>query len=258
MNDPQIRNATRVRIELITPSLMDIFERLCEQVVTDFVGSVDDAAGSQAAWRRLIHWQRFFEAADQYGLPAEAQIGLYGELVFIRHGLANNLNAGRLVSAWQGPARANQDFAFGRVAVEIKTTAAVNSTKVCISNIRQLDDNGIGLLVLTQVAVDRRKGTGETLPSIVADILSKLDELSGADFINCLTDSGYVESQAHLYIEFGYTLRHVRHFRVTDQFPRILEKGLAMGISDVSYTVELSTATDHLISEETLMNALLE
>ena len=259
--DHNIRNATRVKIELVNGSMADIFEQLCEQVVSEFVESTDDATGSEAAWRRLIHWQRFFETTDQNGLTAEEQTGLYGELAFIRRAILHKVDAARLIAAWQGPAKANQDFAFGPVAVEVKTTAAVNSTKVSISNIKQLDDNGIPLLALTHVSVDRRRGAGETLPQIIEEILEILvsfDGLSASRFSDCLLDSGYSNSQADLYEEFGFTLRTVRHFRVNDGFPRILEKDLAPGISGVSYTIELSAATDFLISDELIMGSLLE
>jgi len=168
---------------------------------------------------------------------------LYGELWLMKNTLLTSLAAEDVVASWQGPRGANQDFHLSSCAVEVKTSVSSPHEKVSVSNVLQLDETGVPALVLAHLSLDRHRGMGETLPGIIEDIRSILEEnsphMTGV-FNALLVNSGYLEVHLKQYLNTGYHVRHARYYRVRNGFPRLLEHSIPEGVGDVHYTVVMS------------------
>lgn len=125
----------------------DLFKHLCVDVVSAVLATDSEQRAVDALCSRLSRWQKFLEDAAG-GLSETRQTGLYGELYFLRRLLLAGCTPRRALDGWKGPLGTNQDFMFGRSAVEIKSTTANTDTVLVIANERQLDDAGISSLTL--------------------------------------------------------------------------------------------------------------
>lgn len=240
--DSKIRQIT---ISLNRASFHDLFKALAIDVIGHCIQASTEADAVIKLDSRLEHWRRFSERSGADGLSIPFQIGLFGELLFLRTMVERGVDNAYAIKSWHGPLRENQDFCFGPTAVEVKAGTSNNPNLVSISNTRQLDGTGLAHLFLYQAWFDRRDGSGETLPSAVESLLSHFRE----DGSNCedlveslLIAQGYHHSQSHLYDVAGYTLRTEQLYEVSPGFPRITESDLASGVVEATYKIDLSTA----------------
>lgn len=229
----------------------EVFESLTDDICDALGdGSTRDPVETVAA--RLERWRAFFEEAPVEQLGREAQLGLYGELWFLRHAMIPRLGSANALLSWVGPTRAVHDFHVRGAAIEIKSSAARQHQRVHIIGERQLDDHGLdrlSLVVLGFSAVDRN---GETLPEVVealrlqyADQPALLRQLGDR-----LLGSGYLDAHAERYTT-GYTHRSTRCYHIREGFPRIIERNMPQGVGDVAYTVMLSACGSYEASLDT-------
>jgi len=241
-----------IRIQETSAGYREIFTIFCADILEHWTPHAGASDALKSLSRRLARWKKFFQRGAQFGLSREDYVGLYGELSFIEAGLKAGVAGLPIVNAWQGPLGTNQDFLFGPVAVEIKTTTGNEIDKVRITNARQLDSTGLQSLFLARYAFDFRQGGGRTLPQLVATLKSSLAAISPdalSVFNDRLLEAGFVEGTPNEFDGWGFTPRHFDVFNVGEGFPRLLESSLPSGVSEVSYTLNLSAAVRFQIVE---------
>lgn len=239
-----------IRIQETSAAYCEIFTIFCADILEHWIPDAADSLKSLS--NRLARWKKFFQRGGAFGLTREDYVGLYGELSFIEAGLNAGVASLPIVNAWQAPLGTNQDFLFGPVAVEIKTTTGNEIDKVRITNARQLDSTGLQNLYLTRYAFDFRQGSGRLLPQLVAALKSSLATISPdalSVFNDRLLDAGFVEGSPNEFAAWGFTLRHFDVFNVGESFPRLLESSLPSGVSEVSYILNLSAAAHFTVVE---------
>ena len=242
-------------ILLVDSVQKDIFTVLCE----DLIRTVQPINVPQEVVSNLIvriqQWQMLFDKLKIAGLSELSQIGLYGELTFLRRILQSSDKRESLVRFWVGPQGANQDFSFPNCAVEVKTTHGKNHQKIHISNERQLDTSTIPRLYLYHISVDVRVNNGETLNECIDDLISLLfsDPIALSIFRLQLSSIGYFDVHRELYSTTGYEIRHERAFKVDGDFPRIIEANVPSGVGDVQYTIIIPDDTPWNVSTDDLM-----
>jgi Putative PD-(D/E)XK family member, (DUF4420) len=236
----------------------DLFHVFCTDILEHILscGTANEAA--RILHRRLQLWRRFFQSRAPEGLTRGEYVGLFGELAFFEKCLQHGGSPQVLSDAWQGPLGTNQDFLFGKLAVEVKAVTANDAGTVHISNIRQLDDAGLGGLFLWHVAYDFREGTDRKLASLVESIRTQLANSPDAlvTFEDRLLAAGYIEPESSAFAKYGFAERQRSSYKVRDGFPRILESNTSPGISDISYSLSLSACLEFTISEGELMSLL--
>jgi hypothetical protein len=246
----------RVRLEETSRAFGDLFKHLCADVVTAVLATTSEQLAVDALCTRLSRWQKFLEEAAA-GLSELAQVGLYGELYFLRRLLLGGCPPRKALDGWQGPLGANHDFMFGYSAVEVKSTTANTDTVLLIANERQLDDTGVSSLILCSCSFDRREHTAQTLPAIIEEV----GQMLGLDLLSPFEDRllavGYHRSHNALYATAGYAERRMAYYQVSDSFPRIVPKDLRPGVHEVQYHTELAAATGLMIPESTVFAALI-
>jgi hypothetical protein len=241
-----------IRIQETSPSYREIFTIFCADILEHWNPHAGASDCLKSLSRRLVRWKKFFQRGTHAGLSREDHVGLYGELSFIEAGLKAGVASLNLLNAWQAPLGTNQDFLFGPVAVEIKTTTGNEIEKIRITNARQLDSTGLESLFLTHYAFDFRQGSGRTLPQLVTVLKTALASFS-PDLSSVLDDrlleAGFLEGTPNEFDGWGFTPRQSSLFNVSEGFPRLLESGLPTGLSEVSYTLNLSAAQPFHIAE---------
>ncbi len=248
-----INGRVRIRLELVNPAFRDLFGRLCADAVDSILEASSDASAIVAMRARVDHWRRFIERAGSDGLSDDAQVGLYGELVFLNALLSAGCSAERAVDAWQGPLGENHDFCFGSNAVEVKSTIANIDSLIVVSNENQLDDTGLKVLGLCRVSLYRRTNLSGTLPDLVRSTISAVGPTCAPLLADRLLSAGYHEDDAPRYSVHGYAIRGVRYYSVSSGFPRIVPTDLAVGVSKVSYNVNLAVAGEFETNLEYLL-----
>ena len=146
----------------------------------------------------------------------------------------------------------------GTVTVEVKTTSAKQHQKLAIASERQLDDTGAGTIVLLHLSLDVRQGQGETLPEMVASVRSLVarDAIARDDLENLLFEIGYLDIHATRYENIGYTIREHNYFKVSVNFPKIIESDLRNGVGDVRYTISVAECKRFSIPESEVIELI--
>lgn len=232
----------RLRIELTEVSYRDVFLVVSSDILDKLLEINDENQTVVILQKRIDHWKKFMQASGPEGLTRSRQIGLFGELLVLRSLLAFPSNEDIALESWLGPNGSNQDFVLGDHAIEVKTTASNEPTRVQISNERQLDTVGLSLLFLCHIGVDEKAHTGLTLPSLVEEILNALPSHLSTTFLDSLAKAGYLNDQRDRYETRGYIERSRIYYQVSEEFPRIIPADLVMGVSEVSYQIDLSAA----------------
>lgn len=241
-----------IRIQETSAGYREIFTIFCADILEHWLPHASASDSLKSLSQRLARWKKFFQRGTQLGLSREDYVGLYGELSFIETGLSKGVVSLHVVNAWQAPLGTNQDFLFGQVAAEIKTTTGNEIEKIRITNARQLDSTGLQYLFLARYAFDFRKGSGRTLAQLVASLKASLEGIlpeALPAFNDQLLEAGFVEGIPNEFDEWGFTLRRFDVFNVVEGFPRLIESDLPSGVSDISYTLNLSAAQSFHISE---------
>ena len=241
---------TALQLSLLQLSYADIFDALVEDVATSANSKANLQSAVTGVIDRVSRWKQLLDDLPADGLGGSAQLGLYGELWFMKtHGIPAWGTEGS-VNAWLGPLAANQDFQRGTCAVEVKSSGAADPHLISIANPRQLDGTPFESLLLSFVLLERLQGTGETLTEMVASLRTGSREAGvGALFEERLLAAGYHDSHHDAYDSTGYVLREHKFFRVEGDFPRILESDLKTGVENVRYGVSLAAAESYVVAD---------
>lgn len=248
--------STRVSLELTHSLFRELFEVMAEDVAGSIVAAADDASAVAAMRERLDHWERFMRTAGPDGLGREKQVGLYGELVFLKTLIDAGVPAAEAVGWWFGPVSENQDFQAGNRAVEVKTTTGNSPMSMRIANELQLDDVDCDSLYLLHLWLKELHRDGVSLPQLVDEIAGLMEGRATQLFADRLADAGYHEVHRPLYEDSGYAERQRRYFAVRDEFPRIRRADVRSGVSKVEYGINVAGFEEHMRDEPVVIASL--
>ncbi|YCK34197.1 PD-(D/E)XK motif protein [Actinomadura sp. ATCC 39365] len=206
--------------------------------------------------RRLNAWRRMLTRGLPTGLTPEARLGLFGELLVLQDLMLSALGTAA-VRSWVGPRQSPQDFVLGSTAVEVKSVARKEMHSCRISNENQLDSDGLNSLFLVHQVVDQSP-EGISLPELVDDL--REDPLIGPElswFENSLMEAGWLDSHRDNYLNDRYALVRRQCFTIETGFPRMTPVDLPVGVSGVSYFIDLSTCESHRVDEGKVRESLI-
>jgi hypothetical protein len=202
--------------------------------------------------RRVVgKWRRFWSLMPQSLLSGQEQVGLFGELWFLRVWLLPHVGTGASIDRWRGPTGSRHDFEWPGGSVETKATTSTRGALHRINGVEQLVPPQVGELYLFSIRLREEAGASNTLPGLVKMISAELEaDPEAADrFETVLQRAGY--SPVH---EAEYQKRRLRVideglYAVRDDFPRIVPGsfigGTPQGVEEIDYEVNL-TGFDHL------------
>lgn len=258
LTDEKDKSKKFLLILLLNKQHKDIFSTLCEDLIFGVSEVSTELTLVEKLLERLAKWQSLFEKIGKQGLSDESQRGLYGEIYFLRFLLNNITDKNYCLKSWLGPEKSIQDFQYSNWAVEVKTTHGNNHQKIHITSERQLDDSIIEKIFLFHLSLDVRVGNGESLNILIDEVSELLNENTMASnlFKLKLLESGYYDIHKPLYDERGYTIRQENLYRVSGNFPRIMENQIPIGVGDVRYSIVLSESEEWRINHETLLEEI--
>jgi hypothetical protein len=234
-------------INLLNNKLKSIFSVLCEDLFnTASQIQNDDQKLIKMINQRLYQWKELFRIAGGQGLSLKKQLGLFGELYFLKKIIKQNIDIDFCFDLWRGPENDVRDYEYNQWALEVKTTHTHNHQILHISSERQLDTNLLDNLYLFHISLEKRSGNEYTLNRIIDEIYHLINHHIDADykFKTKLAKYGYFDHQKELYNNYSFIIRNETYYLVKDDFPRIEENFLLDGVGDVKYSLILNDSTN--------------
>lgn len=242
-------------VTLNVPQFRSIFRTVAVDVFYACLPITNEQERVAEFCRKLNTWSGIFKKGSSTLLSKEEQLGLYGELTFIKALMDDStVSKSDIIAAWKGPDKEDKDFQYKNYAIEIKSSAnQMNHPK--INNIRQLDETGLTALYLYHYSFARTDGGIRTLPALIADVRNCLYGSASADmFEEKLTETGYLDSDAGSYTS-NYTLQDEDAYLVDASFPKITAS-MCPGILNVEYYIDLAPYSNHIVQYMYLIDIL--
>ena len=212
----------------------------------------------QAVIGAITDFRSLLVSAPRGEIQRETVLGLVGELYVLNRLVERNAGA---LNAWLGPRDERHDFRTELLALEVKTLSRPDATEITISSFSQLMAPVDGSLVLAAVRLDESNKGELTVASLVHRILR-----NGGDWEPLrkgLENLGCQDPEAAEWNRNAFAFNGIDGFEVTPGFPRLTEAemvqgGLPVGISRISYTVDLANADAFRIGSDKLESYLRE
>jgi hypothetical protein len=223
------------RMAALFPEIYGFFVSVTDKVQLDRTDPFTALADTVDGWRQLLQAQAV--------LSEEAQLGLRGELIFMRR-LIGQIGSSAL-DAWTGPQRQPHDFRAGGREFEVKTTRSTDHVHV-VNGLRQLEPSpGRELYIYSLRLAPAGAYAGTTLPDEIALTRALLSPSGRLRLDHTLrVFYGYVSEHAGLYPLRMQSAGHALIVPVDQACPRITGSMIeamphAARISDVRYRVNL-------------------
>jgi len=219
-------------------SQAEIFETLCRDVVAAGETGVDYDEALSRTLRRTRRWYHLLRGGRASGLSVEEQLGLVGELAFLRE-LVSGFGRETAIEAWTGPTGSVKDFELIGTCVEVKARRVAAKPFVKISSEAQLlDVEGSRLFLHVTNIASAVLPEGQSLHDHVR-MTAEMFEVEGSAFEvweEALYSTGYDPDND--YDERRWLLGTATDYEVIEGFPRI-SSPLASGVENVRYSISL-------------------
>ena len=233
----------------------DLFRVLCSDLMnaTRNHNQGDSTTAFAVVLNRLRRWQQMLDQAPTKLLTRQEQIGLFGELLFLRDFMGSAIGLSSAAMSWEGPEGDEQDFQFQGTAIEVKTRLVTSDSSVSISSIEQLDPSRGPIILCCQSIslVSQEMREGLSLNKLVNEIAQELANGNGEAsdrFEANLLLYGF-ERRAE-YDEVFWALSNREFYSVEDEFPSIRAVSIPPGASKVRYELALAACSPFQISRQ--------
>lgn len=253
----QVLPTNELIIILQENDLSDIFIMFIEDIIKSIsiTSTIDDALLRIS--QRVSYWKRLFGKLTGGILTPQQQRGLYGELLILEFLLKETDNSTKVVEAWQAPAGTNQDFYFGKTAIEVKTSKS-NHPSIKISNEFQLDFRMFDNLFVAFIRLAEQQGGTDTLLQKINEIreVLQVQPLLVDDFNLKLSYLGVTPDLESEYDNTSYYIRGIKYFQVTDDFPKIVPSMVNKAVTHISYEIAPNECSEFEVSSEDVLKKL--
>lgn len=176
--------------------------------------------------------------------------GIYGELLFILRCIDKKMEPIVVVEAWQGPDRTSHDFVFNDEAFEIKSVSRTTN-KIAISSEHQLEalPGKPLMLVVNKIETVRNTNT-DSLGQLYREVIKRLNNDNAIKLFRekCeVIGSGYYGPESVTY-HYRFNIIETVFYDVNQNtFPRLSHSNLLPGLSNVSYSIDLSIINEYKV-----------
>jgi hypothetical protein len=156
----------KTKAQILYQEVYGFFVSVADKVQLDKIEPLEAIEETLDGWRELIKTQAI--------LSEEAQLGLRGELYFLR-GLFK-IAGNEALTAWIGPERQPHDFRIGALEFEVKTTRSTSHTHI-INGLTQLEASSDHSLYLFSMRLSPAGAhSGTTLPEEIEKTQALLNQ----------------------------------------------------------------------------------
>jgi hypothetical protein len=238
--------ALYIDLVLAAPALAKVFAELCQQILSRISNGrnpVESVSSTIGDFRALLA-----DPASQVVTDASVA-GLIGELLFLRKITRVDNQS---VESWVGPMGQRHDFRTRLGAVEVKTSLRKAATHIHVHGIEQLTPPSDAALWLAHFRIERTSSGRLSVAALYDDVVSMGGD--GKLLASRLVSIGCLDPHSPAWNGSAYELESFELYEVQDGFPKLDESSFAnsalpAGVSDLIYQVDLSTASDFLLSE---------
>lgn len=261
MPDTSFNHKKLLLIQLLHTDCLGVFTTLCSDLTNAVAKELSEESAIRVVLNQLEKWRTLFDRGLATGLSPAEQQGLYGELHLLSRMLRRkSTDKVDTVNYWVGCDRAMRDFQGNNWSIEVKTTATNSSDKLIINGERQLDDTLLDRLFLYHLSVEISRKNGQTLNQEIENLRKELstDTVALHLFNTALTNAGYFDDHASLYKERCYKIRKEQAYRISGNFPRIIEQDLRNGVCNVTYTINTAACEKYAVNDTELFKLTID
>ncbi|MFE3976503.1 MULTISPECIES: PD-(D/E)XK motif protein [unclassified Peribacillus] len=234
-------------------------EEIFEQVLQNLVNHIlieEVLPLYTVVYEVLDRWHNFFKRKWDTKLTLEEEMGLFGELYYINKWLEIFPQEPPLIiKDWKGPLKNRIDFVSKNSGVEIKTVAPKIRDEIKISNEKQLEINPvIDRLFLYILKVEVNDSTGKSLRILIETIEEQLTDRApslAVQFKDLLLEVGVISED---YDKNYFFVHEELAYNATEEFPKLTSKNLPMGITNVSYSIDMTHCKSFKVPLEGIFN----
>ena len=236
-----------LNITLINEPESWVFISMCHDLLDCSKNANNEFEAFRLLEKRYNQWKNLFNPKKEKILTDKEQIGLIGELLFLRHQIIDiHRPIEEAVAGWLGTLGEHQDFVYNEKWYEIKTTSISPAIKITISSLEQLSRPDSGELVVYQLSkvsgIESQNFNinNFNLNQLVREVSILVDSnISGKlKFYEYLKNINYSETDD--YDNVSYKLLEVNHYDINDTFPRLKKENLPKAIEIASYSLHLN------------------
>jgi hypothetical protein len=190
----------------------------------------------------ILKWSEFFSSKKNHKLGEKELIGLWGE-IFVLKSIINykEYSVNEILESWRGPFDSNRDFQFTTKEIEVKTIKH-DGAYINISSEFQLSTEDCVELDLRVIKV-RNEDNGSSLRHLIDSTVLLILQNNGRIelFYSALCQKVNL-NELNEYDYFGLAVNSDRTYKVNNvDFPKITDKDLLNGISNVKYKIALAS-----------------
>lgn len=227
-----------LNIKLLDEEMLDIFDYILFVLLTECISEKNEDLFLASFLNNLKNWQRFMQSKK--GILSEEKIqGLIAELQFMSDLIECNMeSSSRIVGAWHGPERLQQDFIFENEAVEIKSIGNMDKKTIAISSLDQLQANVEKLYLMVYVVTKSDVlNAGVNLNQLTEHLENLLSSTDRLILREKLLEAGYIKSEK--YDDLKYQIRRNNSYLVNEGFPMLTSGLMPDGVVNVKYSIEI-------------------
>lgn len=229
----------------------EIFEKVLQSLVDHiFINENQDLFST--IYGVLDRWHNFFRYKNSKKLTLEEQMGVFGELFYIYNWLIKLPDEPPLiVNYWKGPTRHRIDFVKNNIGVEIKTLSPKIREEIRISSEKQLElSTVIQKIYLYILKIEATQSDGQTIQDLIDLIRTQLLDRAPSSLVrfNDLLMELYILD--NIYKDVFFYVHQEEAYEVGKQFPRLTSIDIPVGVSNVSYAIDLSHCIDYKIETD--------
>ncbi len=236
-------------IYLKNNSFIDTYLKLLEKIISAIYKIDKQDSSLHKIITHLSSWRKCFEDENYEGLSREEELGLFGELSYIKEIFSKDVSPEEILTYWQGPDRSLHDFKHPNFLVEVKSFSKKNN-KIRINNINQLNHNFFKNIYLSCFDIEQNN-SGNTITSLINDMKKNIfkDSIVKEKFEEKLNSYGFFEIHQENYLN-KFKVNNVSYYKLEEDFPTILPNKIKKGIIDVIFSIELDKCDKFKCNDE--------